>query len=206
MLRTWHGDGICFPDMETKNKNQRLPLDIDIRLFATSITVLNPAIPLAELRADCSIQYHENSDRAEEFVRTYNEMVSGGKHASAAALDGERTLSAYSLLRMKHCVGASPIPDYLAYRLPYRNGDKLRFITDPGHGWLECSLESARRSGAKISSFSYEDRNKGLAYLEEDCDAPSYLKIVGRYGEKMHEEHTDYDSFVRSLPHYGSTH
>ena len=181
--------GIGFPDMDT-----RLPLDIDIRLHATSI--------LHNVEGELiSLQYHETAARAEEFVTTYNEHVSG-KHDSRARLDGERVLSGYSLLNLKHCKGGAPIPDYLGFRI--ENREPIRFVSDPGHGWLECPIDSVLLSGAKVSEYSYEDREKGLAYLEEDCDAPAYLKATGRFGEKLAEENSNQDSFVRSLPHYGS--
>lgn len=54
---------------------------------------------------------------------------------------------------------------------------KLRFISDPGHGWLEVPRADVERSGAAISAYSYQhDR---MVYLEEDCDARAYLEAIG---------------------------
>ena len=50
------------------------------------------------------------------------------------------------------------------------------FFEDPGHGWLEVQVSELRDLGIfdKITHYSY--RKGGTAYLEEDCDAPTYLK------------------------------
>ena len=48
---------------------------------------------------------------------------------------------------------------------------KFRFISDPGHGWLEVPVDLVDRAGVigAVSKYSY---HKGdLLYLEEDCDA-----------------------------------
>jgi hypothetical protein len=45
-----------------------------------------------------------------------------------------------------------------------------RYVTDPGHGWLEVPRAELKRLGIEqlISPYSYQ---KGeFAYLEEDCD------------------------------------
>jgi hypothetical protein len=63
--------------------------------------------------------------------------------------------------------------------------DNLRYITfhnDPGHGWLEVSVEEAREAervtGEKISPYSYISR--GIAFLEEDCDAGIFLRYLDK--------------------------
>lgn len=55
---------------------------------------------------------------------------------------------------------------------------KFRFISDPGHGWLEVPLSFVRSMGLadKISAYSYVRGN--TAYLEEDCDAYLMLKAL----------------------------
>ena len=53
---------------------------------------------------------------------------------------------------------------------------KLRYITDPGHGWLEVpkSLLVELEIQDKITDYSYE---KGtMAYLEEDCDMATFMR------------------------------
>ena len=64
--------------------------------------------------------------------------------------------------------------------------EKYNFIADPGHGWLEVTIEEIRELGiAKdISGFSY--RTKTHVYLEEDCDASVFLKA------KKEEIETEY--------------
>lgn len=51
-----------------------------------------------------------------------------------------------------------------------------RFISDPGHGWLEVRVADLHELGiaTKISSFSYI--NDDMAYLEEDCDMSVFLR------------------------------
>jgi hypothetical protein len=59
---------------------------------------------------------------------------------------------------------------------------KLNFISDPGHGWLEVPLAIFRESQAKgmaASKYSYKSKIKQCVYLEEDCDAPKFLAIMG---------------------------
>lgn len=53
---------------------------------------------------------------------------------------------------------------------------KLRYITDPGHGWLEVpkSLLVELAIQDKITDYSYQ---KGtMAYLEEDCDMTTFMQ------------------------------
>jgi len=52
------------------------------------------------------------------------------------------------------------------------------FHTDPGHGWLAVPFKDLYALGIedKISGCSYV---KGkTAYLEEDCDAPRFIKAA----------------------------
>ena len=50
------------------------------------------------------------------------------------------------------------------------------FHTDPGHGWLEvpCSLLIKLGISDDITSFSYI--NGASAFLEEDCDAATFMR------------------------------
>lgn len=54
----------------------------------------------------------------------------------------------------------------------------LDHYSDPGHGWLKCSWDLARKLDIvdKISSFSYT-RN-GYFFLEHDCDAGVLLDAL----------------------------
>ena len=49
------------------------------------------------------------------------------------------------------------------------------FIVDPGHGWLKVPLSEIE--GMTFSGYSYRDSK--YAYLEEDCDAPAFMKVRG---------------------------
>lgn len=78
------------------------------------------------------------------------------------------------------------------------------FWTDPGHGWLEVTIRDLIAVGMKatdFSEFSYKSGNR--VFLEEDCDAPLFLKRCREIGRKITvvEENDDTDSFVRGLPH-----
>lgn len=88
----------------------------------------------------------------------------------------------------------------------------LRFIEDPGHGWLEVDkvdlveLEIAN----KISHFSYMDKGQGgithsKVYLEEDCDAGIFIDAAKEAGwlvcwNCIHQDPT----FIRELPGYSA--
>ena len=54
----------------------------------------------------------------------------------------------------------------------------IKYIQDPGHGWLVIPLSVISELGIanKISSCSYY--NKNMAYLEEDCDAGVFLEAL----------------------------
>lgn len=81
-----------------------------------------------------------------------------------------------------------------------------QFVTDSGHGWLQIPVSAymdAVHDGVKISSYSYADMRTGYVYLEEDMDAPSYMKWYERvHKERLQyeEQHHDGDCFVRNLP------
>ena len=79
----------------------------------------------------------------------------------------------------------------------------LRYITDPGHGWLEVPktllVELAIQD--KITPYSYE--NGGMAYLEEDLDMATFMQAC--YANKhvvsiedVYQERTP----IRGYPQY----
>ena len=55
------------------------------------------------------------------------------------------------------------------------------WITDPAHGWLTVPLAELRDLGIAddISKFSYISTSKGVASLEQDCDALRFIKAKG---------------------------
>ena len=73
----------------------------------------------------------------------------------------------------------------------YHEFDKphFTFFSDPGHGWLFVDLPSLKKIGMGPSDFtgcSYHAPHTFTGmYLEEDCDAPLFMKA---YKEKMGEE------------------
>jgi len=78
-----------------------------------------------------------------------------------------------------------------------------RYIQDPSHGWIEVPLEELENIAYKISRYSYMDKRKGKAYLEEDCDAAIFIKKLKDTDtpyeiKEVHQEHT----FIRNLPRF----
>ena len=63
----------------------------------------------------------------------------------------------------------------------------FKFICDPGHGWLEVDWTDLKAIGlnrSDFSSYSYRKRNK--FYLEEDCDAPKFIKTwEAKFGHEL---------------------
>lgn len=77
-----------------------------------------------------------------------------------------------------------------------------RFMTDPGHGWLEVPyVELVRLNIAhKVSPYSY--RHGSMAYLEEDCDFELFTTAKERAGEVFgyeadYQEHTPIRGYAR---------
>ena len=51
----------------------------------------------------------------------------------------------------------------------------LKFISDPGHGWLEVPMRHIRTLGIESRVSGYSFYNDDHAYLEEDCDAGVFM-------------------------------
>jgi hypothetical protein len=92
-----------------------------------------------------------------------------------------------------------------------KNGNKnsgLFWEVDSNHAWLKVDMADLFRSGAHedISGYSYVDAARGVAYLEEDCDAGTYLKAIGWDGRQNYVGRccniVDGDSWVRTLPSF----
>ena len=64
----------------------------------------------------------------------------------------------------------------------------FRFISDPGHGWLEVPVNVLAKLGldrTDFSRYSYKSRDGAFVYLEEDCDAAKFdLAWRSKYGER----------------------
>lgn len=91
--------------------------------------------------------------------------------------------------------------------------EEFTFHEDPGHGWLEVPyhLLGLFKIKSKVSRYSYI--NGETVYLEEDCDAPlfirAYLKYHNRsendfayFNKKTSTLHSNKPSFIRFYPHY----
>ena len=82
---------------------------------------------------------------------------------------------------------------------------KYHFIKyiDPGHGWLRAPGFLMRELKYTVDSmFSFYDKLTDSYYLEEDCDAPAFIKFLGGYEEvHIQDEFLDDEAtFIRSLP------
>ena len=83
----------------------------------------------------------------------------------------------------------------------------LRFIADPGHGWLEVpnDLLKSVLPELDVSHFSYMQGHE--VYLEEDCDAPKFLnaaKVKG-FDVNIIHEHTNHESRIRRYTPYNKS-
>ena len=80
------------------------------------------------------------------------------------------------------------------------------FHSDPGHGWMAVDARAVVALGFTPSSFSYLDYRRDIAYLEEDSDAPRFIKCVtdARYTIRHLPERVSrlHDSPVRRLNPY----
>jgi hypothetical protein len=80
----------------------------------------------------------------------------------------------------------------------------LRYIQDPGHGWLEVPVSELRRVNVHKDITQYSYRKGKTAYLEEDCDMPAYLLALKARGEPrpVLEDVYEEDTPIREYPSY----
>ena len=76
------------------------------------------------------------------------------------------------------------------------------WITDIGHGWLRVRKDEYLLTGFKATPYSYQDDT--YVYLEEDVDAPTYLKLhqpnlYEKGGKDIAEEHYNGECPVRQM-------
>jgi hypothetical protein len=69
------------------------------------------------------------------------------------------------------------------------------FMTDPRHAWLMVPMADVRAVGFKPSQFSFH--RDGIAYLEQDCDAPDFLALLA-VKPRFTETHTEEEAPCRS--------
>lgn len=82
----------------------------------------------------------------------------------------------------------------------------FKFYTDPGHGWLAVKVADVLRLGMSAKDFSSYSYTRGSSlYLEEDCDAPKFMKAWDAKFGKMDyvEKHTDKTHPIRSYDRVG---
>ena len=80
---------------------------------------------------------------------------------------------------------------------------KYKFISDPGHGWLEVDLIELTALGiaGEISGYSY--LRAGIAYLEEDCDLTRFINAKAARGEVVfYREIYQQNTLIRNYPAY----
>jgi hypothetical protein len=80
----------------------------------------------------------------------------------------------------------------------------LDYIQDPGHGWIAADLTRLQSLGIADTITPYSYRDNDLIWLEEDCDAPRYLRALSAAGipYTLRETHTRGDAWIRRLPSF----
>jgi len=83
---------------------------------------------------------------------------------------------------------------------------KFTFHSDPAHGWLEVPVTAVIELGLVPSSFtaySYQSRDGSVLFLEEDCDAPTFLEAYkahkGTANLGFDERHYEASHWIREL-------
>ena len=68
------------------------------------------------------------------------------------------------------------------YYPPVTRKIETRWHSDPGHAWMAVPADEIRNLGIadQISGFFY--LSQGIAYLEEDCDAPRFIHAARSAG------------------------
>ena len=82
---------------------------------------------------------------------------------------------------------------------------QFNYIQDPGHGWIEVPKDLAHAFGFQDKITSYSFHNRDFYYLEEDQDAGLLIDALkeNKTGYILLEDHTNGESFVRSLARVG---
>jgi len=81
------------------------------------------------------------------------------------------------------------------------------FYSSPGHAWLSVPVKQLIELGIadKITPYSFISPGKRVAYLEEDCDASTFLTAVGSANVPalcITERHTDFSATCESYDCY----
>jgi len=75
---------------------------------------------------------------------------------------------------------------------------------DDGHGWLAVQTATVANAGVldRVSHCSFE--RYGTLYLEEDCDAPRFLRAIGHDGRGLEEIHHRGDAPCRTYRRFNA--
>ena len=83
----------------------------------------------------------------------------------------------------------------------------IGWVSDPGHSWLAVDLDDedgfpdAERFASQYSYMDYAGNNFcGIVYLEEDQDAPAFIKHYNLDGRAWSTRELPEDSKFRDLP------
>lgn len=94
------------------------------------------------------------------------------------------------------------------------------FEADPGHAWLGVPITELLELeiAHKITSYSYWEASTELVWLEEDCDAGTFLHARGKlagyveesfsqwlspwYTKHIRDNHSNNDSRIRNMPRF----
>ena len=74
------------------------------------------------------------------------------------------------------------------------------FYDDPGHAWLEVPKQDIRTLRVSVTPWSY--MCGPLAYLEEDCDAPAFLRAARDAGWMIDIREERDTMGIRRMPQY----
>lgn len=78
--------------------------------------------------------------------------------------------------------------------------------SDPGHAWLAVPLKVIKRLKLEKEITSYSYQNKGIVYLEEDCDLSTYLRKLEGNGmtEFKYYEIYQENTPIRNYQHFNN--
>jgi hypothetical protein len=87
----------------------------------------------------------------------------------------------------------------------------IKFYQDPGHGWIAVPSGALALAGLTKNDFtscSYQSKKGTMLYLEEDCDATTFVQAFEvTFGFKPYfiEQHSNKRHWIRSLPQLETT-
>ena len=66
-----------------------------------------------------------------------------------------------------------------------KSDSNYRFVSDPGHGWLEVPRSELERLGLCLGISRFSKENNGLVYLEEDCDMAYFMRAMNEHNQSF---------------------